>query len=456
MGVTFRAMGSLPARLPPGPPGNWLLGNLREFRRDLLAFYERCAREYGDCAAFRLGPRRIFLFSHPDAIEYILTAGARHFAKRTYVLNLLVPVLGNGLLTSDGDFWLRQRRLMQPAFGRQRIAAYGPAMVELTLRLLDRWRDGETRDLHAEMMRLTLEIVGRTLFGADVGGDAEEVGEVLEVVMHNFLARWERAIPVPLWLPTPGNVRFRRALRRLDRIVFRLIRQCRAGHGQGDDLLSLLLRATDESGGMTDRQLRDEVTTLFLAGHETTANALSWTWYLLGRHPEVEAKLLAELNAVLAGRPPEVADLARLPYCEQVVRESLRLYPPAYGFGRVAIHDCEVGGFRVPRGTTVIVSQWVTHRDGRFFDEPLAFRPERWSDELARRLPRYAYFPFGGGPRVCIGSGFALQEAALVLATIVPRFRFDLVPDHPVVPLPVVTLRPRHGILASLRQRRSC
>jgi cytochrome P450 len=443
------------APLPPGPRGHWLLGNLLEFRRDLLGFYERCAREFGDCSAFRLGHRRIYLLNHPDLIEYLLTTGARNFAKRTYVLNLLVPVLGNGLLTSDGDFWLRQRRLMQPAFGRQRIAAYGPIMVELTLRMLQRWRDGETHDLHAEMMRLTLEIVGRTLFGADVGGDADEVGEVLEVVMHNFLSRWERLIPVPAWLPTPSNIRFWRALSRLNRIVYRLIRQRRTGGGEGDDLLSLLLRATDEGGGMTDLQLRDEVTTLFLAGHETTANALSWTWYLLGQHPEVEAKLLIELQTVLGGRPPEVADLPRLPYCEHVVQEALRLYPPAYGFGRVAVRECAIGGFHVPRGTTVIVSQWVTQRDGRFFEDPLAFRPERWAGDLLKRLPHYAYFPFGGGPRICIGGGFALQEAALVVATVIPRYHFTLVPDHLVVPLPVVTLRPRNGIRATLKQRLS-
>jgi cytochrome P450 len=441
------------APLPPGPRGNWLLGSLLEFRRDLLGFYERCARDYGDCVAFRLGSRRVYLLSHPEHIEYLLATGARNFAKRTYVLNLLLPLLGNGLLTSDGDFWLRQRRLMQPAFGRQRIAGYSQAMVSRTLGMLERWRDGETRDLHAEMMRLTLEIVGETLFGADVSGDAQEVGEVLEVAMHNFIARWESALPVPAWLPTPGNLRYRRALRKLDRVIYRIIHQRRAEGGRGEDLLSLLLRAHDEGGGMTDRQLRDEATTLFLAGHETTANALSWTWYLLARNPEVEAKLLAEVQNVLGGRPPTVADLPRLPYCERVVTESLRLYPPAYGFGRLAVRDCEVGGYRVPRGTTVIVSQWVTHRDPRFFEDPLAFRPERWAGDLHKRLPHYAYFPFGGGPRLCIGSNFAMLEAVLVLATVVARYHFTLLPDPPVVPRPVVTLRPAHGIFATLRKR---
>jgi cytochrome P450 len=454
-GLKAEGKTAMTAPLPPGPRGNWLLGSLPEFRRDMLGFYERCARTYGDVSSFGLGPgRRLCLLRHPDHIEHLLTTAAKDFGKRTYVLNLLLPVLGNGLLTSEGDFWLRQRRLMQPAFQRQRIAGYGQSMVDRTLRMLDRWRDGETRDLHADMMRLTVEIAGETLFGADVAADAEEVGEVLDVVMHNFLARWESPLPLPAWIPTPTNLRLRRAIRRLDRVVYRIIRQRRASTRESDDLLSLLLRAHDEGGGsMTDRQLRDEATTLFLAGHETTANALSWTWYLLASHPEAEAKLHAELSAALQGRPPTVADLPRLPYCEHVLLESMRLYPPAYGFGRLALRDVEIGGFRIPRGTTVIVSQWVTQRDPRFFEEPLAFRPERWADDLQKRLPRYAYFPFGGGARVCIGNGFAMMETALVLATVVPRYRFRLVPGHAVTPRPVVTLRPANGVLAVLEKR---
>ncbi len=446
---------SPPLPLPPGPRGSWLLGSLPEFRRDIPAFYERLARQYGDVAGFRLGPRRLCLLSHPDLIEQFLTSPSKDLIKRTYVLNLLVPVLGNGLLTSEGDFWLRQRRLIQPAFHRQRLTAYGEEMVACTLRTLDRWRDGETRDLHAEMMALALEIAGRAFFGADVSGDAGKVGEALEAVMEHFLARWETLLPLPLWLPTPVNRRFKRALARLDAIVYQLIRQRRESGGGGDDVLSLLLRARDEGDGtgMTDRQVRDEVMTLLLAGHETTANALAWTWYLLATHPEQEARLLAEVNAVLGGRPPTPADVPRLPFCERVVLESLRLYPPAYGFGREAARDFALGGYRIPRGTTVIVSQWVVHRDGRFFDDPLTFRPDRWADGLAARLPRYAFFPFGGGPRVCIGNTFALLETALVLATIVPRFRFELVPGQTVVPKATVTLRPAQGIKVVLRRR---
>jgi cytochrome P450 len=444
-------------RIPPGPKGSWLLGSLSEFRRDMLGFFTRLAREYGDCASYRLGNRHLCLVSHPDLIEHILTHGSKSFSKRTYVLQLLEPIVGNGLLTSEGDFWLRQRRLAQPAFSRQRIAEYGPIMVAVSQRYVDRLQPGESRDLHADMMRLALEIVTKALFDADVTSDAGEVGAALEVVMENFIRRWESLWQLPEWWPTPSNIRRRRAVRRLDAIVYRFIHERRQSGAAGNDLLSRLLQARDVAGdgtGMTDLQLRDELMTLFLAGHETTANAMAWTWYLLGQNPEKEAKLADELERVLAGRPPTVEDIARLPYTEAVVQESLRLYPPAYGFGRIASEDCQVGEFLIKKGTTAIMSQWVTHRDPRFFDEPDAFRPERWLDGLAKRLHRYAYFPFGGGARQCIGNTFAMMEAVLILATIVPRYRFVLVPGHAVVPRPVVTLRPEHGIKAVVEARR--
>ncbi len=443
------------APFPPGPEGGWLLGSLADFRRDILGFYSRLARTYGDVASFRLGRHRTVLLNHPDHTEYVLTTGAKHFSKRTYVLKLLVPVMGNGLLTSEGDFWLRQRRLIQPVFQRQRIAGYGDVMVDYARRLLERWRDGETRDLHAEMMRLTLEIVGKTLFNADLEGDAHEVGAALEVVMANFLARWESLVPLPDWVPTPANLRSLRSRRRLDAIIYRMIRERRAAGAHGDDLLSLLLQARDEGdgSGMTDLQVRDEAMTLFLAGHETTASALAWTWYLLAVYSEEEAKLLAELREVLGDRQPTVADLPRLVRCERAVTEAMRLYPPAYAFGRLALADVEIGGYRIPRGTVVVACQWVTHRDGRFFEEPEAFRPDRWAGDLAKRLPRFAYFPFGGGQRVCIGSGFAMMEAVLILATVLPRYHFTLVPGHPVAPKAFVTLRPGKGIMAVLHRR---
>ncbi|HWP28608.1 MAG TPA: cytochrome P450, partial [Chloroflexota bacterium] len=346
--------------------------------------------------------------------------------------------------------------LIQPAFHRQQLAAYSEIMVACTEQLLATWRDGEVRDIHQEMMRLTLQIVARALFGADVADEAAVVDEALRVALERFGTRLSSlAFLLPDTLPTPDNWGFLRAARRLDAIVYRIIAARRASGADRGDLLSILLRARDEAdgGGMTDRQLHDEVMTLLLAGHETTAIALSWTWYLLSQHPAVEARLLAELQAVLGGRAPTAEDLPRLPYTEWVLWEALRLYPPAWALAREAVQDCEIGGYPVPAGTIVVMSQWLLHRDPRYFDAPERFLPERWADGLAKRLPRYAYFPFGGGPRLCIGAGFASLEAALVLATVLPRFRLTLVPGHPIALWPSVTLRPRYGIRMVLHRR---
>jgi cytochrome P450 len=439
---------------PPGPRGHFLFGSLRDFARDRLGFFTHCAREYGDVVSLRLATYRAYCFYHPDAIEEILVTQNQNFIKhRALRMNRLV--LGNGMLTSAGPFWLRQRRLAQPAFNRQRIAAYGPTMVGCTERMLAGWRDGETRDVHADMMHLTLAIAAETLFGADVGSEAGEVTAALAQAMASFDRRISSAILIPRWVPTPMNLRARRIVRQLDAIIYRFIEQRRKSGVERGDLLSLLLQArdADDGTGMTDQQLRDEAMTLFLAGHETTALSLSWTWYLLGRHPEAEAKLHAELAAVLGGRPPTVADLPRLPYTERVVQESLRLYPPAYGMGREAIRDCEIGGYPIPKGLTIFLAQWVVQRDSRWYDQPEKFDPDRWADGLQDRLPKFAYFPFGGGPRLCIGQTFALMETALVLATVAQRYRLELVPDHPVVPWPSLTLRPKHGIKVVLRRR---
>jgi cytochrome P450 len=434
---------------PPGPRGRLLTGSLPAFRGDRLAFFTHLARTYGDVVAFRLAWRRILLLSHPDHIEYVLATNSRNFIKH-FALRLNRLLLGNGLITSEGDFWLRQRRLSQPAFARERLAGYGDIMVACAQRRLATWRAGETRDLHKEMMSLTLEIVGQALFGADVAREARAVGEAMEVALACYVARLKSLFLVPTWMPTPRNRRLHAACRRLDDILFRIIKERRnrspADDRPADDLLSRLLHAQDEDGSrMTDRQLRDEAMTLFLAGHETTALNLTWTWYLLANHPEIEARLHAELGAVLAGRPPTVADLPRLGYAERIIQESLRLYPPVYVFGREAVHDCTIGGYPVRAGTTLLMSQWVVHRDERFFPEPEAFDPDRWLAPATKDLPRYAYFPFGGGPRLCIGNTFALTEAVLVLATIAQWFRFRPVPGHPVRPTAHLTLRPEQG-----------
>jgi len=305
------------------------------------------------------------------------------------------------------------------------------------------------------MMRLTLQIVGKTLFDADVERDAKDVGKSLEQLLE-IGANFRRTIFVPHWLPTPTNLRMKREVAQIEKILYRIIADRRASGRDAGDLLSMLLSAQDEDGSrMTDRQLRDETITLFLAGHETTASTLSWTWWLLAQNPHVEAKLRAELDAVLGGRTPTLADLPNLSYTGHVITESLRLYPPAWGLARVAIEDHQIAGYPVTRGMGVAMAQWVVHRDPRWYDAPEEFRPGRWEGDLLKRLPKFAYFPFGGGPRQCIGNAFALMEASLILATVAQKFRLRLVANHRVEPLASITLRPRHGVRVTLERRRA-
>jgi cytochrome P450 len=442
------------APLPPGPRGHFLLGNLLEFRRDNLAFFTRCAREYGDAVSFHLGPHRVVQVNRPDLIDYVLVTGNRHFRKNFFALRHLHAVLGNGLISSEGEHWLRQRRLAQPAFLRDHLAVYGGVMVACAEQALAGWQAGETRDLHEEMMRLTMAIAARIFFDLDVTGDAGDVGAAFAVVQEVFNQQVASLFVPPRWLPTPANLRLRRAVQRLEAFLQDLIRQRRAGGPDRGDPLARLLHARDEDGsGMTDRQLRDEIMTLLLAGHETTALALSWTCYLLAQHPAVEARLAAELWAVLGGRSPTVADLPRLEYAGRVLLESMRLYPPVYAIGREAQQECVIGGYRVPAGTAVLMCPWVLHRDPRYFADPAKFDPDRWADGLAGRLPRYAYFPFSGGPRVCLGGAFAMMEAVLVLAAVAQRFQFTLAPGQRISPKPCITLRPEPGIRMVLAER---
>ncbi|PYT87263.1 MAG: cytochrome P450, partial [Acidobacteria bacterium] len=362
-------------------------------------------------------------------------------------------VFGDGLLTSEGDFWLRQRRLAQPAFHRARIASYAETMVQYAQRMLETWRGGEERDVHREIMRLTLKIVVKTLFDADVAGDAQDVGKSLELLLE-LGANFRRTLFVPHWVPTPTNLRIKREIAFIESILYRIISERRASGRDAGDLLSMLLHAQDEDGTrMTDTQLRDETITLFLAGHETTASSLSWTWWLLAQNRSVEAKLHAELDEVLNGHAPSLDDLSRLPYTGKVITESMRLYPPAWGLARVAIEDHELAGYTVKKGMGVAMAQWVVHRDPRWYDAPEEFRPERWEGDLLKRIPRFAYFPFGGGPRQCIGNAFAVMEATLILATVAQKYRLRLVPNHPVVPLASITLRPRYGVRVVLESR---
>jgi cytochrome P450 len=397
---------------------------------------------------------RVRVLSHPDLVEEVLVTKARHFIKHG-PLRQARPSLGNGLLTSEGDFWRQQRKLAQPSFHRDHVASYAATMVAATERMLAGWAGGQVRDVQDDMMRVTLEIVAKCLFDADVARDAADASAAMETLIRCFNNRVERLVRLPMAIPTPSNLRFRRAMGRLDRIIFAIIAERRASGADRGDLLSMLLHAQDEDDGrrMTDRQLRDEAMTLFMAGHETTANTLAWTWMLLAQNPAAERTLHAELDAVLAGRSPTLADVPRLVFADRVITEALRVYPTVWLLGREAIEPCTIGGERVPVGLTLWMSQWVIHRDGRFFDDPESFRPDRWSDGLARRIHRYAYFPFGGGPRICIGNSFAQMEAVLLLATIAQRYQLRLVPDTVVRPFPTMTLRPDGGVKVVLTRR---
>ena len=439
-------------KLPPQPKGLPLIGHAVEILRDPFGLATRCGREHGDVVRLRFGPLTFYLLLNPADIEYVLRGNHRNFIKDRGT-RLLSQLLGDGLLTSEGEHWRRQRRLAQPAFQLDQIQKYSEVMVTYTERMLRHWEPGQTRDVHADMMRLTLEIVGQILFSADVGGYADRVGHDMELIMKHF-ASLAGLVPLLGRLPTPGNFRFRRAVRDLDAIIYETIQQRRSGETKGDDLLGRLLAIRDEDGShMTDRQLRDELTTLFLAGHETTALALSFSFYLLAQNPAAAARLDSEVQEVLGDRLPTSADVPRLRYAEWVVRESMRLLPPAPSIGREAVSDCEIGGFHVPKGTQIALLQWAVHRDPRWFDDPETFRPERWDNDLAKRLPRGAYFPFGDGPRVCIGNQFAMMEAILILATVVRRYRLSLAPGYKLRLLPSVTLRPKNGVKMIVHER---
>ena len=441
-------------KLPPGPKGVPLFGNVFGPRGDAIGYFTNCVRDYGDIVFMRFLGVPVCFVNRPDYIESVLVTQSGNFEKsKDY--RALRRVLGNGLLTAEGDFWKRQRKLVQPAFHQQRIAAYAKVMVEFTQRMTASWTDGQTLDIHQAMLRLTLEIVAKTLFDTEVSREAEDVGQALEVLMGKFLRQAGLALLLPSWIPLPTTRRLRRAVGQLDKVIYEFIRQRRAGGPLAHDLLSVLLQAQDDEGhGMTDRQLHDEIMTLFLAGHETTANALSWTWLLLGRHPEVSDKLNQELRTVLGGKAPSAGDLPRLVYTDMVLREAFRLYPPVWIIGRRALAPFRLGGYELPAETNVLISQFMMHRDPRYFPEPNQFDPERWSASDARGLllPRFAYFPFGGGPRVCVGAGFAMMEAVLLLAAIAQQFQVTLEPGQAIGMLPSVTLRPKNGIRATVRR----
>ncbi|MGZ5434394.1 MAG: cytochrome P450 [Thermoanaerobaculia bacterium] len=428
-------------------PSSFLGAHLRALQYRPLQFLTQLAHEYGDASQFRVGPQPIFFFAHPDQVRDVLVTRNASF-KKGLALQRTKVVLGEGLLTSEGDLHKRQRRLAQPAFHRDRIHHYGEVMVEKAVRARERWRDGQEIDVAHEMMRLTLAVVAQTLFDADVDAEADEIGAALTELMLMFPLLVHPLATFILRFPLfPQVRRFRRALERLDRTIYAIIEERRRAGVDRGDLLSMLILATDvegDGGGMSDRQLRDETMTLFLAGHETTANALAWTLYQLARNPDVESELHRELDAVLGGRLPAPSDYARLPYTEMVLAESMRLYPPAWGIGRYALEDVRIGEWDVPRNGLVLVSQWVTHRDARFWPDPERFDPLRFTPEAKAARPKMAYFPFGAGPRICIGEGFAWMEGVMLLATLAQKWRFARGND--VDPQALITLRPKSAM----------
>ncbi|WP_435065033.1 cytochrome P450 [Halobaculum sp. EA56] len=422
----------LPPEAAPGPDGLPFLGSFLENRRDFFAFRDRVAAEYGGIARYELLGQDVFLVTDPDAIRRVLVSENERYVKGELFQRQLRPVLGNGLLNSEGEFWRRQRHLIQPAFAPDRIAGYADMMVETSERTAERWRDGEVRDVHREMMGLTLEIVASALMGVDIRDRTPAIGGALDTVMEES-AGGSLLDLLPQWVPTLGREKLREAVVSLDRIVGELVDEKRRALDAGDvapedDVVTALLAAEDDEGErMSAEQVRDEVKTLLLAGHETTALSLTFTFHLLARHPEVEERLLDELETELGDEPAGFDTVRDLEYLDQVVTESMRLLPPVHGILREPTGDVELGGYRVPEGTPLAISQWIVHRDPDHYDDPLEFRPERWTEEFESGLHPLAYFPFSSGPRRCVGDRFALLEAKLILATLLRRFAFEVV-----------------------------
>lgn len=415
----------------------------------------KAAQEYGDIVHFKLANEDIFMLNHPDYIKEVLVLHEKKF-KKGRGLQLTKPLLGEGLLTSEGKFHDYQRKLIQPIFHREKIRTYGKIMVEEALKKNSSWENGDVLDISKEMMQLTLVIVGKTLFNIDVEKEAKEIGKALTMILKTFTLHLLPFSDLLEKLPIPMIQREKKALSYMDSVIYQMIESRKKGSGKNADLLSMLLLAKDEKGkGMSDKQVRDEVMTLFLAGHETTANALAWTWYLLSKNPEKMKKLELELQTRLKGSPPTVEDLHQLEYTEAVFSESLRLYPPAWMIGRENLEEYKIGGYHLPKGSTVFVSPYVIHHDKRFYPEPFSFRPERWIGTEKQKRPQYSFFPFGGGSRICIGASFAWMEGTLLTAALAQNWKMNCVEKEEVKLDPMITLRPKKGIKMKLIRKTS-
>ena len=444
------------ARRPPGPKSSLWGSLVGSFRSDVLGYLTTIFRDFGDSVFFRAGGRNFFVFNHPDTIRDVLVTQDDAFIKGP-ALQRAKETLGDGLLTSEGDFHRRQRRLAQPAFHPNRVAKYGAVMADIAHRSAAGWTDGQRVDLHEEMMKVTLRIVAKTLFDAELEAEIESIGRAMHISVGMFTRTMTPWGPLLNRLPLPGNFRFKRARRHLFATIDRFIREHRESGDRGD-LLSVLIRARDtegDNGEMSQSLLRDESYTIFTAGHETTADALTFALYLLAQNPAAEKSLHEELDTVLGGKPPTVEDVDRLAYTRMVIAEAMRLYPPAWAVGREASRDVQIGGYVVPRGSVLLVSQWVMHHDARWYPDPMRFDPLRWTDEERAKRPRWSYYPFGGGSRQCIGESFAWMEAILVLATVAQKWRIELLDLTPLKVFPTITLRPKEGVRVILHSRSS-
>jgi cytochrome P450 len=452
---------SLPGKLKewPGPQGHWLLGCMRPLQNDPLTFHRENGQKYGDYVRIRILPGiNMYSLSDPDGIEHVLYRNLKNYRKPDLFNTQVSLLAGNGILVSEGDFWLRQRRLSQPAFLKNRVPDFGPVIGNAVDRFISEWgqRDGSTAiDVVPEMMRLAMRIASMSLFSTDISGNADAIGHAFRVTFSHVSDKMNGRPTFPLWVPTRHNREFNQSKALLDKVVLELVESRRQSSTPQRDVLQMLLAAQDEESGtgMTDQQLRDEVLTLLTAGHETIGAALSWTWHLLSLNPEIQSDLAREVSGVLNGRTPTPADLPKMPLATAVFEESMRLYPPAWGMPREAIEPDVINGYPVPAKAIVNLSQWVTHRHPAFWKEPDRFDPSRFLPGAAHDRPRMAYFPFGGGPRICIGNHFALQEGPLVIAALIQKFDFAPVPGHKIVPDATFTLRPKTGVPLFVRNR---
>ncbi|MCL4519515.1 MAG: cytochrome P450 [Thaumarchaeota archaeon] len=425
-------------------------GFMFRFGRNPFDLFRNAAKKYGDICYISGGRASIYLVNNPEYIHDILVANHKDFGKRSPL-----KFLGNGLITSNGDYHHRQKRLIQPAFHQEKIATYAKVMTDYTQRLMVEWNEGQVVNMEEQMMRLTLEIVAKCLFGTDIEYAWKEFRNAASTIVNHLD---KRTGPMGLLidrLPFPTNKRYEKAVQKLDEIVYRIIRERRKNENSISDLLTMLLQARSEDGSaMSDTQIRDETITLLFAGHETTANALTWTWYLLAGNPTVEAKLHSELdNLFPKGRLPSAEDVPKLSYTTKIFTEALRMYPSVRLIPRIALNDHHIDGYRIPAGSLVLMSQYLIHHDQRFYSEPEVFNPDRWTDEFEQKMPEYAYFPFGGGPRRCAGEPFAWMEAELIISTIARNWKMSLVPGGKYELRSRVGSRPKYGMMLKLSKR---